>query len=204
MSSIEEEDLYWANEVEKLHHDALKNVREAATKWQAAIAAALGAFVTVGFVWGPDKFEKYPIGPGLWRGLSLFLMIAAGAAGLTAAVYAGLAGIGIPKEYPTMTGPDLEQWTQAQAKKSMEHLDKTMHLAFTAGVLALAFSVWLMIAAATAAPKPQSVYALLTGKPGPTCAKLVKTDTGGLAIEVDGAKTELNEKSKFEIVDACP
>src|SRR3954471_736656 len=82
VSTVAEEDAYWVKQVENLHHDALTNVRASAGKWQAGLTAALGGFVTVGFVWGPDKLDKYPIEQGLWRTLSLVLLVLAGVTGL--------------------------------------------------------------------------------------------------------------------------
>src|SRR4051812_43514673 len=99
VTTINEENKYWADQVDELHHSALKNVRDMATKWQAAIIALLGAFATITFVWGPEKLEKYPLAPGPWRGVSLFMLVIGGVSGIVAAILLSLASIGIPQKY---------------------------------------------------------------------------------------------------------
>ena len=157
MTTGAEENKWWANQVDELHHNGLKTIREVATKWQAALVAILATFATVAFVWGPEKLEKYPIGAGFWRSTNLVLLVLAGLLGIAAAFILALAAIGIPREFQQMTGRELESWTKARAKTARKELLWGMRLAGAAGILALIASLWLLAAAPSRPlPLPQS------------------------------------------------
>jgi hypothetical protein len=203
MTTISEENKYWADQVDELHHNALKNIKDVAAKWQAAIVAILGAFATVAFVWGPEKLEKFPLAPGFWRGLSLFLIVLGGILGIVAAFLLALAAIGIPREYSTMTGPALEEWTQSRAKDAASELWFGMLAAGGAGLLVLTVSVWLLVAAATKAPAPTSLAAIVSDESGVMCGNLVVED-GSVSLEVSGERTPVSAGATVTVVTACP
>jgi hypothetical protein len=122
MTTGAEENQYWSDQVDELHHNALKNMRDVAAKWQTVIVAFLGAFATVTFLWGPEKLEKYPLEPGFWKGASLVLLVLAGVLGIGSAYLLALAAIGIPKKFQQMTGPEIELWTKQRAKRARKQL----------------------------------------------------------------------------------
>jgi hypothetical protein len=202
MTTPAEEDKYWADRLEELHHNALKNVRDVAGKWQTAIVALLGAFATVAFVWGPDKLEKFPLA-GAARTWALSLLVVGGLLGVTAAFLLALAAIGIPREYATMTSPKLEDWTQNRARDAAGQLWRGMVAAALAGLLVLGVSVWVLVGAVTKAPEPTSLAAIVTDSSGAVCGNLIVKD-GGLSVEVNNRASPIDGSATVTIVTACP
>ncbi len=59
VASEQDKALYWAGKAADVHHNMLDTVQASAGKWQAAIAAFLGAYATVGFVVGRPRSPTF-------------------------------------------------------------------------------------------------------------------------------------------------
>jgi hypothetical protein len=118
-------------------------------------------------------------------------------------VFASLASIGIPSKYATMTGPDLEKWTQTRAGDALGQLKTAMFLAGVAGLLVVSLSTWILVASANKAPDPSTVHAIVIAKGGAQCGELVNTDKG-LQLKIGDSVTPIGKDATVTVVTTCP
>ena len=95
MPTEQEEALYWAGKASDAHRNVQDTVQTSAGKWQAAIAAFLGAYATVGFVVGPTTLASHP--PSGWKVAIVIILGLAGLIGLCAVILANRAAAGFPR-----------------------------------------------------------------------------------------------------------
>ncbi len=158
--------------------------------------------MTATFVWGPEKIEKYPLEPGLWRNLSIVLLVVAGVLGIAAMVLVSMAAIGLPKSYETMTGPDLEVWTQGKARSSISLLHYGIACAAIAGVAIVSLTTWLLVAAATKNSPPTTIHAVVKDDDALKCGKLVRSGDHLVLSLTDSSS--ISPPGTLLIVADCP
>ena len=96
MPSKQDEYRYWTAQLTDASHNMLQTVQASAGKWQAAIAALLAAYATVGFLLTPDKLAALPV-HGAAEIILLVTYGLAGLLGIVAVILANLAAQGIPQ-----------------------------------------------------------------------------------------------------------
>ena len=128
MPTEQEEALYWAGKASDAHRNVQDTVQTSAGKWQAAIAAFLGAYATVGFVVGPTTLASLP--PSGWKVAIVIILGLAGLIGLCAVILANRAAAGFPRivDQP-ITGPQMAAAALDGARLSRKYLRTAVWLA---------------------------------------------------------------------------
>jgi hypothetical protein len=132
---------FWTTKLADASHNMLQTVQTAAGKWQAAIAAFLGAYATIGFLLTPDKLASLPV-----HGTTELVLLAvyglAGVLGIVAVVLSNLAAQGIPqiRLRTITTGTQYRQQVTDAAVTADRQLKIAMVVAGCAGTLVLACS----------------------------------------------------------------
>jgi hypothetical protein len=156
MPSQLDEYRFWDTKLADAHHNMLDTIQASAGKWQAAIATFLGVYATVGFVLTPDKLATLPVRGPAEIGL-LTAYAAAGALGLVAVIMANLASQGIPQvRNETLGSEDYYQLVKKRAEDAGAQLLWAMKMAAIAGILAVAGSVYLLVAGVISANHPMA------------------------------------------------
>jgi hypothetical protein len=200
MATELDEARYWAGKAADAHHTMLDTVQASAGKWQAAIAAFLGAYATVGFVVGPTTLASLP--PSGWKYAIVVALGLAGLAGLGAVVLANQAAEGFPRvvrDVP-LTGPQLAAAARAAAESSRLRLTQAIRLAAVAGLLALTGSFGILavgLLAATPAP-----LVLLVTRSGAYCGALA-THNGTAAVQLPGGRRMPVAGGTVTVVSSC-
>lgn len=194
----------WQEEQAAAQHSVLTDVRATAAKWQAAIAAVLGTFVTVGFVWGPDKLDKFPL-KGADRDTVLTMLAVAGVLGLGATVFASVASIGYParkKLSPSEYGDKIIK----RANTALTFLKVAMVAAGIAAVLVVYATGWVLKAASNKPVAPTSAHALVTIAGVSKCGEVKVNDKGslGLVPAVAEAPTIIDPRTPTTIASTVP
>ena len=201
MPSLQEEAEYWAGQASAAHHDMLQNIRNTAGKWQAAIAAFLGLYVTAGFLLTPDKLAALPV-HGL---VEIGLLIAYGAAaafGVSAIVLANFAAQGIPQitKGRPQTGPSMQQTVTSRATQALGWLKLAIKLAAFAGILVIGSSAFLLVAGVRAA---DHAYATVVSPGGAYCGELLNVG-GKLSLRLSSGNVVPIAGGSLTQVTSCP
>jgi hypothetical protein len=201
MPSLRDEMLFWSQKALDAHHNMLETIQVSAGKWQAAIAAALGLYATVGFLLGPDKLATFPV-QGWPEVGALSAFAAAGAAGLGAVVLANLAAQGIPEILTgtVMTGQQFHELVTRRAISARKRLGRAIGLALVAGGLAISTSTFVLFAGVFAANHPA---ALLVNPTGAYCGELVSSN-GALTLRLANGSTVSIAGGSLTRVNSCP
>ncbi|HTX01208.1 MAG TPA: hypothetical protein VMD59_20660 [Acidimicrobiales bacterium] len=200
MPSELDEALYWAGKAADAHHNALDIVQSSAGKWQAAIAAFLGAYATVGFVVGPTTLAELPASG--WKYFILASLSAAGAVALGAVFYANRAAQGYPRvvEKHPLSGPEVARRTIEGARSCRNLLNRAMALAAVAGTLALAGSIGILATGlVSSSPAPTVV---LTSPTGTWCGTL-DTTKGVVSVLLSSGTVVPATGGTITVVTAC-
>lgn len=198
MPSQVDEYRFWDGQLADAGHTMLQTVQAAAGKWQAAIAAFLGAYATIGFLLTPDKLAALPV-HGTAEALLLAVYGLAGVLGVVAVVLSNLAAQGIPQVRlrTITTGTQYRQHVTDAAVTSDRQLKIAMAAAGCAGVLVLACSAYLLIAGVVSANHPD---ATVVTPHGAYCGQLLNTSgkltlllpTGQVVPVAGGALTQVS------------
>jgi hypothetical protein len=200
MSKLDEA-RFWDAKLTDAHHNMLDTVQASAGKWQAAIAAFLGVYATVGFVLTPDKLAALPV-----RGAAEIVLLAAyavaGALGLAAVITANLAAQGIPEVRNEVLGSeDYYQLVRKRAEDASNQLQWAMKLAALAGILAVVGSVCLLIAGVISANHPMAT--VITAQ-NAYCGELLDSH-GTLELKLPtGIIMSIPGGSTVTSVNSCP
>jgi hypothetical protein len=186
MVSEQDEALYWAAKASDAHHNVLDTVQASAGKWQAAIAAFLGAYATIGFVVGPTTLSSLP--PTDWKYVIVAALGLAGIIGIIAVVLANRAADGFPvvKQDLPLTGPQMAAAALQGAQNSRALLRKAIWVAAIAGCLAILGSFGILATGLlTSAPAPDAV---LVTRSGAYCGTLGTTNGVASVLLSDGKR----------------
>jgi hypothetical protein len=174
MVSEQDEAAYWAGKASDAHHNVMDTVQASAGKWQAAIAAFLGAYATIGFVVGPTTIGYLP--SSSWKYVILAVLGLAGLIAFVAVILANKAAEGFPRveqDLP-MTGPQMAANALAGAKQSRKLLRKAIAAAAVAGGLAILGSYGILANGILTSPSAPS--AVLSTRFGVFCGTLTTKD----------------------------
>jgi hypothetical protein len=200
MASELDEALYWAGKASDAHHNVLETVQASAGKWQAAIAAFLGAYATVGFIVGPTTLASLPPTDGKYAIVAALGL--AGIVGVIAVVLANRAAAGFPsveQDFP-LTGPQMAAAALQGAQNSRALLRRAILGAAIAGGLALLGSFGILATGLlTPAPAP---YAVLVTHSGAYCGTL-STSNGAAFVRVAGGRRIPVAGGTITVVTAC-
>jgi hypothetical protein len=201
MSSEQDEALFWASKALDSHHGTLDTAQAAAGKWQAGIAAFLGAYATVGFVVGPTTLASLPV-TGAVRDVILAAMCLAGLIAIVAVWSANRASTPIPKLETTsvLTGLELAQQSIEGTQKVLRLLKRAIVLSAVAGVLAVGASVAVLIAGVVA-PTPTQ-HAILVTSSGAYCGSVITTN-GRVSIVLTNGEAMSAKGGTISIVSSC-
>lgn len=174
MPSQQDEYRYWTAQLTDASHNMLQTVQASAGKWQAAIAALLAAYATVGFLLTPDKLAALPV-HGAAEIILLVTYGLAGLLGIVAVILANLAAQGIPqiKLRKITTGTEYRKRVTDAAVTASRYLRMAMVFAGCAGILALAGSAYLLIAGVIAANHPD---AIVVSPQGAYCGQILNSN----------------------------
>jgi len=200
MATEQDEALYWAGKAADAHHNVLDTVQASAGKWQAAIAAFLGVYATVGFVVGPTTLASLP--PSGWKYVIVVVLGLAGFIGLIAVILANNAANGFPKveqAFP-LTGPQVAAVALAGATKSRKLLRKAILGAAAAGTLAIVGSFGIL-AVGLLSPAPAPTVVIVTGG-GAYCGAL-NTTNGSASVLLSTGKLISAKGATITIVTSC-
>lgn len=200
MATEQDEALYWAGKAADAHHNVLVTVQASAGKWQAAIAAFLGVYATVGFVVGPTTLASLP--PSGWKYVIVVVLGVAGFIGLIAVILANKAANGFPKveqAFP-LTGPQVAAAALAGAKKSRKLLRKAILGAAAAGTLAIVGSFGIL-AVGLLSPAPAPTVVIVTGG-GAYCGAL-NTTNGNASVLLSTGKLISAKGAIITVVTSC-
>jgi hypothetical protein len=200
MASELDEALYWAGKASDAHHDVFETVQASAGKWQAAIAAFLGAYATVGFVVGPTTLASQPTTD--WKYAIVTALGLAGIVGVIAVVLANRAADGFPsveQDLP-LTGPQMAAAALRGAQNSRALLRKAILGAAIAGGLALLGSFGIL--ATGLLTSPPAPYAVLVTHSGAYCGTL-STRNGGAFVRVPGGRRIPVAGGTITVVSSC-
>ncbi len=202
MASSADEVAYWAKQAVDAHHNLLATVQGSAGKWQAAIAAFLGVYATVGFVFGPNMISALPVHGEPGTALLIACYALAGCCGVAAVVLANLAAQGIPK---IMTGQPVTadlmwQLTYARATSARAQLGWSIKLAGAAGAFVVGISAWLLVAGIVANDHPHSLVVTTNGA---YCGELVNTG-GTVKLQLPDGTMILLGGAAITPVSWCP
>jgi hypothetical protein len=197
----EEEALYWSTRAIDVHHDILESVRTSAAKWQAGIAAFLGAYATVGFVVGPTTLETLPV-TGWIRDVILSAMCLGGLVAIAAVYSANQASTGLPKVVRNriLTGMELAKNTVDTALRAQRCLTRAIVLAGVSGFLVVASSMSVLAAGVLSAPPAPN--ALLVTAAGTYCGTMTTQD-GKVVITLSNGTLVPASGGTLTIVTSC-
>ena len=199
-ASVGPGDRRWEKKAEDLEFKALENVRSAAEKWGASLAAILALTGTVLVVKGRESVTELSSGAQL--GIGLILGVAFIVA-VSATMLAALAAQGTPKDLHWPSGPRLRQWERAAALTAKQRLRWSRMLTLLS-VLLIAGGVALLWYGPEAEGSGSTV--LLAPERGmPLCGSLVQ-GTSGLELKVGETSSRLppGPYSSIVAVENCP
>lgn len=201
MASLADEMRYWSSKADDAHRNILDVVQASAGKWQAAIAAFLGVYATIGFVLAPDKISTLPV-HGWLQVVVIAMLIVAGLLGVAAIVYANCAAQGIPEILAgdPITGPRMYQLVRDRAVSARHQLGFAIGLAAAAGVLIVVTSSGLLVAGALQARK---AHATVVSSSGAYCGELINSD-GVLMLRLSSGKIVPVAGGAMTSVNSCP
>jgi hypothetical protein len=201
MPSLADEARFWSTKAADAHHSMLETVQASAGKWQAALAAFLGVYATVGFVLGPDKLAALPVHGAAEIGL-LVAYALAGILGLIAIILANLAAQGIPEilTRTVVTGETYYELVRSRAKTASVQLRCAIILAAAAGILVIAGSAYLLIAGVVAANHP---HATVVSPSSAYCGELLNSN-GNLSLRLPTGKIVPLAGGFLTQVSSCP
>lgn len=200
MSEVDEY-RYWTAQLTNASHNMLQTVQASAGKWQAAIAALLAAYATVGFLITPDKLAALPV-HGAAEVILLVGYGLAGALGIAAVILANLAAQGIPqiRLRTIITGTEYGKLVTAAAVKASHQLRMAMALAASAGILALVGSAYLLVAGVIAANHP---VATVVSPQGAYCGQILNSN-GTLTLRLPTGHVVPVAGGTLTQVSSCP
>jgi hypothetical protein len=200
MTSEQDEALYWAGKAADAHHNVLDTVQASAGKWQAAIAAFLGVYATVGFVVGPTALASLP--PNGWKYVIVVLLGLAGVVGVTAVVLANKAAEGFPtvERHRPLTGPEMAANALAGATQSRKLLQRAIVAAAIGGGLAILGSFGILATGLLASsPAPT---AILNTPSGAYCGT-IDTTNGVVSLLLSDGKLVPAKGGTITVVTSC-
>ncbi len=201
MPSVADEHRFWSTKRVDASHNKLDIVQSSAGKWQAALAAFLGVYATVGFVLSPDKLAALPV-----HGSAEIILLAgyalAGALGIIAIILANLASQGIPevKLRTLVTDTDYRTIITDRAVTASRQLRLAMAFAGIAGLVAIAGSGYLLIAGVIAANHPD---ATVVSPEGAYCGELLNSN-GRLSLRLQTGQVVSIAGATLTQVSSCP
>jgi hypothetical protein len=200
MATEQDEALYWAAKAADAHHNVQDTVQASAGKWQAAIAAFLGAYATVGFVLGPATLATLP--SSFWKYLIVIILGLAGFIGLIAVMLANRAAEGFPRveQAVPLTGPQLAAATLDRAKRSRRLLQQAILGAAIAGTLAIVGSFGIL-AVGLLSPIPAPTVLVITHS-GAYCGTL-STTNGATSVLLPTGKAVPAADGTITVVTSC-
>jgi hypothetical protein len=200
MATERDEALYWAGKAADAHHNVQDTVQASAGKWQAAIAAFLGAYATVGFVVGPTALASLP--PSAWKYVIVVILGLAGFIGLIAVILANRAADGFPKveQAIPLTGPQMAAAALKGAKPSRKLLREAILGAAIAGTLAIVGSFGIL-AVGLLSPSPAPTVVIVTNS-GAYCGTL-NTTNGTTSVLVCNGKLIPAKGGTITVVTSC-
>lgn len=196
-------DLDWEDKADQLELQALANVRVAAEKWAASLAAILGLFGTVMLVKGRDDITK------LTRDYEIAIAVALLLAFLAAAlaVYeAALAAQGTPETVSWPGGGELRHWERTKALGAKKQLKCSRVLTFFAVVFMLTAVGVTWFGKAEKSSGGQAVVVTEAGAK-PRCGTLVAGSGSGGALALrqeGGSSAPLGRGAAISVVPGCP
>ncbi|MDQ1364481.1 MAG: hypothetical protein QOE07_699 [Acidimicrobiaceae bacterium] len=201
MPGLSDEAKFWSGKAADAHHNILETIRVSAGRWQAAIAAFLGLYTTVGFVLGPDKIAALPV-HGSSATAILVAYTATGALGVAAIVLANLAAQGIPEILTgtPMTGQAYSRLVLSRATTARTLLGWAIGCAAIAGLLALGASTFLLGAGVRAAGH---THARVVSPSGAYCGELLDS-AGNLSLRLPTGATVPIAGASISTVGSCP
>jgi lysylphosphatidylglycerol synthetase-like protein (DUF2156 family) len=132
-------DLRWEDRADELELQALDQVRSAAEKWAASLAAILGLFGALLVVKSREDISR--LTSGFEIAVACLLLI-----GFCAAAYAtwqaALAAQGTPEDLRWPTGPGLRRWELERAREAKQQLRRSRQSIWLA-VIALVLAIGL-------------------------------------------------------------
>jgi len=200
MATEQDEALYWAGKAADAHHNVQDTVQASAGKWQAAIAAFLGAYATVGFVLGPTTIASLP--SSFWKYVIVIVLGLAGFIGLIAVILANRAAEGFPHVEQTipLTGPQMAAAALDGAKRSRKLLQQAIVGAAIAGTLAILGSFGIL-AVGSLSPTPAPTVIVITHS-GAYCGTL-STTNGATSVLLSSGKIISAEGGTITVVASC-
>jgi hypothetical protein len=200
MASELDEALYWAGKAADAHHNVQDTVQASAGKWQAAIAAFLGAYATVGFVVGPTTLASLP--PSGWKYAVVAVLGLAGAIGLVAVVYANKAAQGFPRveQNIPLSGPQVAANALEGAKQSRIRLRRAIEAAAAAGFLAILGSFGILAVGMLASTPAPTAVVVTSG--GAYCGTL-DTTSGVLSLHLSDGRVVPAAGGTVTVVSSC-
>jgi hypothetical protein len=200
MATEQDEALYWAGKAADAHHNAQDIVQASAGKWQAAIAAFLGAYATVGFVLGPTTLASLPT--SFWKYVIVIVLGLAGFIGLIAVVFANKAAEGFPRveQAIPLTGPRLAAAALDGAKRSRKLLQQAINSAAIAGTLAILGSFGILaVGLLSPTPAPTVVVSTHAG----TYCGMLNTTNGAASVLLPNGKIISADGGTITVVTSC-
>jgi hypothetical protein len=132
----------WDDAAHEFLLSSLENVQSSAEVWGGALAALLGIFGTVALVAGPDEIAK--VSDGLWQGVVVALIIAAGVCAGFALYLAAVAQMRPAPRSDNWNGSAYQVYVIRSSHRATTYLNWSRVLGligavllFTAGVVAL-------------------------------------------------------------------
>lgn len=187
---------YWAELQITSTREALKNVRAAASKWDAAITGLLGLFATVTFLTGPAALKDVT-SPDIAR---LGLVIIVVAFGLAFAARLAVADVdaGIPTHSNIRSAYKYRDAILDTAKREGRRLEQARRYALLAALLVGAGSLVIAYASLTKGPSAPT-QALVRTASGTFCGELSTTADGAVSV----AGEPIERANEVTIVTSC-
>lgn len=194
-------DLVWEDRADQLELQALANVRVAAEKWAASLAAILGLFGTVMLVKGRNDISRLTTDYQIAVAVALLLAF------LTAAfaVYqAALAAQGTPETVSWPGGGSLRRWEHREALAAKGRLRCSRMVTLFAVVFVLVAIALTWFGREQKLPSGQTVL-VTAGGSAPRCGTLVAASGGALALrQAPGLTIPLGPHAEVATIPGCP
>jgi len=193
-------DRQWEHKRAELLAQALPNIRSAAEKWGATIAALTGILGISSFLGGRDELAKLSENTRLAVGVALAL---AALLAVIATYLAALAAQGTPETFVGTTDGFRQRYENA-VKEAAKKLKTSRGLTVLA-LLPLAAAVGLMLFGPSKQDDDEGQAVVVVSRDGaPVCGTLATGTDGELSLEQGGQPATLEHVTSIVAVDACP
>jgi hypothetical protein len=193
------EDREWERRRAELVAKALPDIRSAAEKWGATIAALTGVLGVASLIGGRDELAK------LTDETRLIVAGALGIAAVLAALATGLAALaaqGTPQVAEGSTSAFRTQYENAiKTAASRLGLSRTLTIG---ALLALVVAVGFMLFGQGKPSDGAQAVLIVRDDGAPACGTLVRGGEGELELMVNEAPESLDDVMSITLVDSCP